>query len=164
MVFFRWTNKTGSKWFKILRNWEFFETVRWVEHFLMIFSIRDRIYIVGPKYFIWNCSPKGCFSFTTHSLYSLDIRGGVELGLSFPLQWHNSYRQLVKSFWQTRTNYRFGKLRRVILQHRGIAHHSLCGSSLVNVIWLRTPTDGREQEKSMIFQFSPGTRLGWNGL
>ena len=43
-------------------------------------------------------------------------------------------------------------------------HHSLCGSSLVNVIWLRTPTDGREQEKSMIFQSSPGTRLGWNGL
>ena len=120
--------------------------------------------IVGPKYLFWNYSPKGCFSFTTHSLYSLDIRGGVELGLSFPLQWHNSYRQLVKSFWQTRTNYRFGKLRRVILQHRGIAHHSLCGSSLVNVIWLRTPTDGREQEKSMIFQFSPGTRLGWNGL
>ena len=105
-----------------------------VEHFLIIFSFRDRICIVGPKYFIGNYSPKECFSFTTHSLYSLDIRGGVELGLSFPLQWHNSYRQLVKSFWQTRTNYRFGKLRRVILQHRGIAHHSLCGSSLVNVI------------------------------
>jgi hypothetical protein len=34
----------------------------------------------------------------THSLYSLDKRGGVELGLSFPLQWHYSYRQLVKKF------------------------------------------------------------------
>ena len=38
---FRWTNKTGSKWFKILRNWEFLQLC--VEHFLLIFSFRDRI-------------------------------------------------------------------------------------------------------------------------
>ena len=85
-----------------------------LEHTFLVFTIE-----YGQQSpFIWNDLTKWCFSFTTHSLYSLDKRGGVELGLSFPLQWHNSYRQLVKSFWQTRTNYRFGKLRRVILQHR----------------------------------------------
>ena len=87
-----------------------------VEHFLIIFSFRDRICIVGPKYFIGNYSPKECFSFTTHSLYSLDIRGGVELGLSFPLQWHYSYRQLVKKFLANTNKLSIRKAQAGILQ------------------------------------------------
>ena len=102
---FRWTNKTGSKWFKILRNWEFLQQC--VEYFLLIFSFCDRI-LLYLKF--------GCFSFTTHSLYSLDKRGGVELGLSFPLQWHYSYRQLVKKFLANTNKLSIRKAQAGILQ------------------------------------------------
>ena len=126
-----------------------------------IFSFHDRIWSAKSFYLKWFNKVMFFFHHSL-SLFTWQKRGswiGPQLSTTMALL----LSTIGKKFLANTNKLSIRKAQAGVLQHR-IAHYSLCGSSLVNVIWLRTPTDGRDQEKSMIFQSSPRTRLGWNGL